>query len=151
MMAGAFAQGKPHGQEQAAIPQLNAMARPGGDDLPVIFRTKLLERAGDLNGPVPGDAIIIAAQIKAALVFEAENEMHDAVAVSNGDGIVVGDFSRVGVDVNRVFSLRSGHVGDFCGSRPGFAAISAATNENIHGGPIASSTPRFAISENRAL
>ena len=74
-----------------------AVVKPGGEQLPIDLALELVEGRGDLGRITPGEPVVLAALVKGALVFEAEEHVHGAIPVRDEDGIVVGDRIRIGV------------------------------------------------------
>src|SRR5207302_8253508 len=81
---------EPDRDHETTAPELDPMPGPGGEHLPVVFGAKVVEGARDLHRRRPCHAVVIAARVIAAGVFEAEEEVYCTVAVWDGDRIVVG-------------------------------------------------------------
>ncbi len=139
MRIAAGASGKPHGDHETPRLELDAVVRPGGQHFPVVVFFESIKRSGDFDGCAEGEAIIVAALIEDALVFEAEEHVNGAVFVSDEDGVVVGHV--VGIDVlhlqrEGVFRLRSFHIRDVLRGAPCFPIIGAAAEQDANVIPI---------------
>ena len=83
---------KPDRDHEPAVLELNAVCRAGCQHFPIILVAKLLKRRRDLHRLREGQSIVVSALIKAAHVFEAEQEMnHASLGIGDRDGIVVRD------------------------------------------------------------
>src|SRR6056297_1042820 len=90
-MTSHFAKGEPDRDDKAPALELDAMPRPGGDDLPVVCFPKWLERLRDFHRLTPGDAVIRALDGEAPGVVDAVQEMNRArFVVNNRERIVNG-------------------------------------------------------------
>src|SRR5262245_66677503 len=127
MTVAAGAEREPHRYDQPAALQLNPVARPGRENLPGVVLLERVEGArGDFGWLAPGLAIVIAATVEAAHVFEAEEQVNGAGFVRDHHRVVVSDVVLVRellLQRDGVALLRSRHVGDLLRLVPGFAAI----------------------------
>ena len=151
--------GHPERRDEPAALQLHGVAGPGGNGLPVQFGTELVEGGRDLDRRGPRDAVILAADVEAAHVLDAVEQMHRAVAGGNGDGIVDGLFVR---PAHVLFLLVLRHVrvarqtraemGDLLRRRPRASAVGAAAEVNLDLAPVGDGElARLAIGEHRAF
>ena len=84
----AFRLRQPHRHDQATVPKLDAVAGPGRDHAPRPFRAEAIRGGGDVDGRAPREAVVGAAHVEGAHVFHAINEMHRAIAIGDGHGVV---------------------------------------------------------------
>jgi hypothetical protein len=135
------------------------VAWAGGDHLPVEVFAELGEGCGDLDGWAPGLAIVIAALVEAAHVFDAVDEMHCAAAGGDGDGVVDGLFIWAahvlvlffGRQV-RIARQAEAEVGDLAGWGKGASAIGAAPQVDLDLAAVGiAELPCLAISQHGAL
>ena len=143
----ARAGGEPDGNDEAAVFELDAVIRAGGQHLPFVVLFEGVKGGGDLHGLAPCEAVVRAALVEAALILQAEEHVHGAVLVGDEDGVVVGHI--VGIDVlhlecEGVFDLGSFDIGNALRLAPYFALVCAAAEQDANVVPVADTGGTFA-------
>src|SRR5262245_27528172 len=146
---------KPDRDDQTSVLQLNAVGRHGGEDTPVIALAKTFKSRSDLDRLRERRAVVLTAHVKAARIFQAEEEMDRAsLMVGDGDRVIVSYVVWVGLlpfQRDRVLALRPFDVGDPARAVPRSAVVQAAPQHDINRVPIAlAGLARLAIGQQRA-
>jgi hypothetical protein len=147
---------KPNGNDQSAVDELDAVARPRGKDIPVVVAFELVEGRRDLGRLRECFAVIVAAQIKAAAIFDADEEMDRAgFAIDDGDRIVERDFAVLAellLDCSGVALELDVEPDEVLVRLLGLAAVGAAAKRRVDMPPVAAGVlARFAIGEDGAV
>ena len=152
---------EPDRNDQPAGLELDAVVRPGGDDLERVAPAQVLERLDNLLGFAPRGALIRAAADEGARVVEAIDEEDFAgLAVDDESLVIEGKlpgFAQVLLDGSGIgHGLESGMratVAELHRRLPGLAEVGAASEKEVDVGPVAkfSVLARIARDKDRAL
>ena len=119
------------------------MAGPRRDHAPRPLGPKAVGGGGDVDGLAPREAVVGAAHVEGAHVFHAVNEMHGAIAVGDGHGVVDGLLARVAdhlagrlVGVGGIARQARTHMGDLPGAIKRAATVGAAAPVDLDLAPI---------------
>ncbi len=144
---------EPHRDDQPARLELNAVARAGGDDLPVVVAAERFEGRGDFHRLAPRDAIVGAPHGKAARVVHAVEELdRTGGAIDHRHGVVdrllvfaAGLLARVALNARAAMR-------DLARSVPRASAVQGTAQVNFNLAPVGAAVfPRLAVSEDGAL
>ena len=100
------AAGKPHGDQQPTVVQLDAMPGAGGHHVPVVVLAELLEGRGDVRRGGERLAVVVAPHVVAAGVVDLVEEMdRPRLAVHDRRGVVGGRLALAHEDLRRLPGL----------------------------------------------